>query len=145
MENQEQKQETVQQPVVATSTFRLSSYSRVVYGVMVTGLLFSLGGVILGANNFVGPAAHYPSLLLATWLVVDVLLVLLMLIQIIVYGMLDNNSDAFNTLMTIGSIILIGGTLLLIFKHFAFLSVFSLFILVAMLIADITIMAGERK
>lgn len=149
---EEQKQEQQGQAVgekITPKGWDFSAFSNVLYSSLgatiiltTVATLLSLIGIILGAINFVGPAAHYPTWILATWFVCSILFALLILLHVIFYMILSGNSEAFIYLLFIAPvsfILLFAG---MVGRHFAWISIVEFPLLIAIIIIDVLLKFG---
>lgn len=105
-------------------------------------MLLSIVGVALGALNFVSPM-YYPAWLLASWLVVNILVGLVILSYVIRLAFLVISRVAGNEAPAVAIVFLLGGGVLLgtwipmlTGKHFGWFSISSLVLLVALVIIE---------
>lgn len=115
--------------------------------VIATGIfvLLSLIGIILGAINYVGGPITYPTWVLAPWFVVDVILIVCtILYSFLFFSVLafiattdEGETAASIAMIGIPIVVFVAGGLMLISKHFAWVSLFAFFILLTCLIIDV--------
>lgn len=140
---QEEEQVTTTPDAESPSKWSRQEIKRQVlrYGILASAIacVFALIGTCLGAVNYISPT-HYPVWVLALWLMVDVLLVLLLCLHSVFYFMLMPKKGIlaeFDMLLYFGVAGgFIGAVAALIGRHFAWVSVTALFLLIGTIIAN---------
>jgi hypothetical protein len=121
------------------------------YGIRASaiGCVLALIGTTLGAVNFISPT-HYPVWVLACWLMGDILLVTLVSLYIVYYLFLLGQDIAQEAVG--GSILLffafagsfVGAMFALMGRHFAWVSVACLFLLVGVIVTNSLILINRH-
>lgn len=118
-----------------------------IFIVMGVSIVLAIAGVVLGAINYMGGPVHYDVWILAAWMVVDVLLLVLLLLHLVLYSIIINDSPADDGLIgvciIVGLILLIVGGIMLSVKHLAYVSICELLLLVAATVIDILIVIQQ--
>lgn len=130
--------------------YRIVKWSTIAMGIAIP---LAIVGVALGAANYMSGPIQYPAWLLATWMVVDILLVVFLLLHVVLYAVMilehERSSEAeqvaFVGGIITGLVLLIGGGLMIQAKHLAWVSLFELLLLAAATVINVIYLVQMRE